>query len=209
MKIINSLGRFAAEAARAIRNHQYELGDDGRVHLQRSRMTIGGIFGNAFAPAGIHQFGPMVHDHNRVVTEGLIQILNSALGGQAQLTQFYLAPFAGNVTPAADWTGATFAASATEFSAYSAGTRLPWTTAAAAGTASLGNTAGLTDSTLTFSAGGPHTVYGLGLLSASAKGATTGKLIAATRFAAARTNMVEGDRLALEYVIGAKDEADA
>lgn len=206
MKIHNTLGKFAGEVAKAIRNFKYEVTRSG-IYLPGSKMHVGGIFGNAYAPAG-EGFGPMERDHNRVVNQGLNYLLNAALGGATQESAYYLAPFSGNVTPAAAWTAANFTANATEFTAYEGGSRLPWTTAPSTAQA-IGNTAAIAASTMTFSAGGPYNVYGVGLLSASAKGATTGVLIAATRFDNPRTNMSPGDRLALEYVIAASDEAGA
>lgn len=207
MKIVHTLGRFAAEAARAISNFQFERTENGQLYLPRSRTFIGGVFRHAHAPAGC-DFGPMAVDPNRIVRQGLDYILNAALGGQAQTTQFYLAPFSGNVTPAADWNGATFAGAATEFTAYTSATRLPWNTDPSTEQA-IGNTESLADATLVLNPGGPYNIYGVGLIEASAKSATTGRLIAATRFATPRTNMAGGDRLALEYVLTAKDEADA
>lgn len=215
MKIRHNLGRFAAEAARAIRNFKYELTDDGRVYLSASRTLMGGVFRHALAPAGIVDyngnpiFGPWAIDPNRMVTEGLIHILNTSLGGQSQISQYYLAPFSGNVTPAADWKGSTFTSQATEFTAYTAPSRLPWTTTPATAVASLGNSAALLDSTIEFNPGGPYNLYGLGLVAAQNKSGTTGPLVAATRFANPRTNMSGGDKLALEYVVNAKDEGDA
>lgn len=207
MKLINSLGRFAAEAARAITAHKFERTDDGRIYLPRARAFIGGVFRHAHAPAG-QGFGPWAVDPNRLVGEGLDYILAAAFGNAAQINQFYLAPFSGNVSPAANWTGANFATSATEFQGYTLASRLPWTVGAASAQ-SIGNTAAVSDATLTFAAGGPYNLYGVGLVQAQGKGATTGKLIAATRFENPRLNMVAGDKLALEYVLSAKDESDA
>lgn len=208
MNIRHNLGRFAGEAARALRNFKYELAGD-KVYFPGAKIFVGGVFRDHFSPAGSNEFIDTAVNPNRLVTEGLIYLLNAAFAGQSQINQFYIAPFAGNVSPAAGWTGATFAAQATEFTNYNGATRLPWNVAAASGVAAVGNTAALADSTMTFSDGGPYTVYGLGLLAASAKGATTGQLIAATRFGAPRSNMQPGDRLALEYVLNAKDEAEA
>lgn len=207
MNIRNTLGRFAAEAARAVAANKHEFAGDGRIYIPGARAFIGGAFRHAHAPAG-EDFGPWAIDANRLVNEGLNYILGAALGGQAATSAYYLAPFSGNVTPAAGWTAANFTANATEFTAYTNGTRLPWTTPGVPSAQALGNTAGLTDGTMTFSAGGPYNVYGAALISSSAKSAITGKLIAATRFEAPRLNMAAGDKLALEYVISAQDEAD-
>lgn len=212
MKIKNTLGRFAAEAARAILNHAYEIVGDGTIHIPSARAFVGGVFRHAHAPAGLVDkhgnpiFGPWAVDPNRVVNEGLNYILNAALGGGAQSSQFYLAPFAGNVTPAADWKGSTFTAQATEFTAYAGATRVPWNPTTPSTAQVLTNAAALAASTITYNAGGPYNLYGIGLLTASAKSATTGPLIAGTRFATPRTNQLAGDKVAFEYAISAKDE---
>lgn len=210
MGIKTSLGKFAGEAARAIRNFKYDIMGDGSLYFSGSRKTIGGVFRHAHAPAGLVDargnpiLGDWAVDPNKMVFQGLDYALNAAFGGQAQLSAFSLAPFSGNVTPADSWTAANFTANSTEFTAYTNGTRLPWTTAPSTARA-IGNSAALVAATATFSAGGPYNVYGIGLLSASAKSATTGTLIAATRFAAPRLNQVAGDKLAFEYVISASD----
>lgn len=205
MKALQNLGTVGRDAIRAIRRHKYELSEAG-IYLPAARATIGGIFRHAHATAG-GEFGPWQVDPNRLVKEGLNYILNTALGGTSQQTAFYLAPFAGNVTPAADWKGSTFKDVATEFTGYTNASRLPWTTTPSTAEA-IGNSAALAAATLVYSAGGPYNLYGIGLLTGSAKGATANILIAATRFATPRTNQLAGDKLALEYVLSAKDEGD-
>ena len=204
MKLTHSLGKFAKEVARALRNFQYEMTGTG-IYIPRSRILVGGVFTHRHCPVG-GEWGEAVVDPNRIVTQGLIQILNSALAGQPAITQFYLAPYTNNVEPDASWTGANFAAVAGEFTAYTLGTRLPWTTAPATTTPVVGNGASVAQ--LTFNSGGPYNNYGIGLLEASAKGATTGKLVAATLFQVPRVGMAGGDKLAYEYTVTAKDEAD-
>ena len=203
MGITTSLGRFASEAARAIRNHNYDVTDQG-VYFPKARVSIGGVLRHTHTGASGAE--DVAVDPNLLVNEGLNYLLNAALGGASPVAAFYIAPFSGNVTPAASWTGANFAANATEFTAYSNGTRLPWTTAPSTAQ-SIGNSAAVAASTATFNAGGPYNVYGVGLLQASAKGATTGVLVAAVRFASPRLNMVAGDKLAFEYVLSATDGA--
>jgi len=205
VKILNTLGSLGRDALRAIRRHQYEQTESG-IYLPSARAFIGGVFRHAHAPCG-GEFGPVSVDPNRVVNEGLNYLLNAALGGGAQQTAFYLAPFAGNVTPAAAWKGERFKDDATEFTGYTNATRLPWETEPATEQA-IGNSDALAASTLTYAAGGPYTIYGIGLLTGSAKNATANILIAGTRFATPRTNQLAGDRLSLEYVLSAKDEGD-
>lgn len=205
MKALQSLGTVGRDAVRAIRQHKYEVSESG-IYLPAARATIGGIFRTAHAPAG-GEFGPWQVDPNRLVNEGLNYILNTAFGGASQLTAFYLAPFAGNVAPAADWKGSTFKDVATEFTAYTNATRLPWNVTQSTAQ-SIGNSAALAAATLVYAAGGPYNLYGIGLLSGSAKGATANILAAGTRFGTPRTNQLAGDKLAMEYVLGAKDEGD-
>lgn len=197
MGIMTSLGRFAGEAARAIRNGHFERTPQG-LYFPRAKVAVGGVLKHSLNDAYV------AVDPNLLVNEGLNYILNAALGGTSQVAAFYIAPFSGNVTPAAGWTGANFTASATEFTAYTNSTRLPWTTVAST-TQAIGNSAAVAAATATFSPGGPHNVYGIGLLQASAKSATTGVLIAAVRFATPRLNMAAGDKLAFEYVLSAAD----
>lgn len=207
MNLLQKTGALAADVARALRTFRYERTEDGRIYMPGARTSIGGVFRHAHCPAG-GEYGPWAVDPNRVVGEGLNDLLNVYFTGSAAPAAFYLAPFSGNVTPASDWKAATFAAAATEFTGYTATTRLPWSSPASTAQ-SVGNTASLASSTLTFAAGGPYNLYGVALLTASAKSATTGKLVAATRFGSPRTNMAAGDKLALEYVFTAKDEGDA
>ena len=197
-----SIGRLAGEAARAVRNHAFEKTNHG-IFLPKAKVHIGGVLRHTHIDAAGNE--DVAVDPNLIVNEGLNYILNAALGGQSQVGAFFLAPFSGNVTPAAGWTGANFASNATEFTAYTNSTRLPWTTVPATAQ-SIGNSAALAAATATFSAGGPYNLYGVGLLQASAKSATTGVLVAAVRFASPRLNMAAGDKLAFEYVLAASDD---
>ena len=202
MGIMSSLGRFAGEAARSLRNGHFERTPNG-LYFPKAKVAVGGVLRHSHISAQGDVLDVAV-DPNLLTDEGLNYILNAALGGQSQVGAFYLAPFSGNVTPAAGWTGANFAANATEFTAYTNSTRLPWTTVASTAKA-IGNSAAIAAATATFSAGGPYNLYGIGLTQASAKSATTGVLVAAVRFGTPRLNMAAGDKLAFEYVLAAAD----
>lgn len=194
---IDNLSRAAAMGvARDIRNHAYEKAENG-ILLPRSGLFIGGAFKHAVNDE------PATIDANLFVNQGLDYLLNAAFGGGAQIPAFYLAPFSGNVSPAATWTAANFASNATEFTAYTDAERPAWTEANAASQA-IGNTAA--QAVFTFAEGGLYNLYGMALLSAAAKSSPSGILVAATRFAAPRLNQIAGDRLAVEYVITAADE---
>lgn len=143
---------------------------------------------------------------NLVVNQGLNHFLNAALpptGGYTPVTQWYVAPFSGNYTPTSALTAANFTATATEFTAYTSGTRLALTIAAATTTQSTGNTG--SEALLELNVGGPYNIYGAAIISAAAKSATSGILLAAVRFASPRLNLAGGDKLGLEYVITAGD----
>lgn len=197
--------KICNEALLAVRNRRAEVTDSG-LYLPQARLFIGGVFAAAYAEPGNDEFGPLHLGANRVVNQGLDELLN-LLGGHATSTPKYLAPFSGDVAPAAGWTGATFASDATEFTAYTASNRLPWTTVAS-NARLLTNAAALLAATLTFSAGGPYTVRGCGLLASAGKGSTSGPLFAASRFGADLTGMQAGGKLALEYAVAAVDEGD-
>ncbi|MBT9153394.1 MAG: hypothetical protein DDT39_00051 [Firmicutes bacterium] len=196
MHIENLMPTAGAELARAYRNHKYEVADTG-VLFPRAGLFVGGAFRHAL------NGGDAQIDNNLVVNEGLNYLLATAFGGGAQITQFFIAPFSANVTPAPTWTGANFTASATEFTAYAGATRLEWVRGTAVGQA-IGNT--VSPAIFTYNAGGPYNLHGMALLSASTKNGVTGVLAVATRFATPRLNQQAGDRLSVEYVLTAQDD---
>ena len=106
-----------------------------------------------------------------------------------------MALFEGNVTPGASLTAATFTATTTECTAYDEAARVAFNEGAAA--------AGVIDNAANralFTMNATKTVYGGALLSASAKSATTGTLLAAARFATPR-NVVDDDELSCRYTL--------
>ena len=201
------MNKMHQEALRLLRNHKYEARDDGSILLgSGSGLVLAGVFGARYTPPGGKQ-GVLHVACNRVVTEGLIKILG-LLGGHVSSATLYLAPYSGSATPDATWTGANFDTNATEFTAYTSATRLPWTTVAPT-TPLLTNAAALAAATMTLSPGGPYTIRGCSLIESSVKEGTTGKLIVAAPFDAALTGLTGGGKLALEYGIAAMDAADA
>lgn len=118
---------------------------------------------------------------NLVPTEGLNHILSVILKGGTQVPTWYIALFEGNYTPVLGLTAATFAANATECTAYDAANRVTWVGGSVSGGA-VSNAASLAE----FVMSAAKTVYGCALLSASTKGATTGTLLSAVRFSTAK-----------------------
>ncbi|WP_202841957.1 hypothetical protein [Luteimonas saliphila] len=204
---MNLIGAFIRDVRRALRMNAHEIAEDGSMYIASARAFIGGAFSHQYTtPEGIVL--PWTFDKpNRVVNEGLNKVLN-LIPGHATSAALYIAPFSGDVAPPATWTGATWVAAATEFTAYTESTRRPWTTVASTAQ-NLTNAAALAASTITFAAGGPYTVRGAALAEASAKSAGTGILFAASRFDADLTGMAAGGKLALEYALAAIDESDA
>lgn len=136
---------------------------------------------------------------NRVVDQGINYILNAALRGEGTISTYYIAPFAANVTPAANLTAATFASTTTEFTNYTESTRQEWVTDGAATALSLVNNAA--PAVFTVDDGVQTTIYGGGLLSNSGKSSTAGALVAAGRLANGLTGLQEGFEVRLRYRI--------
>lgn len=184
--------QVANELRRALRNGHFEPTDDGRIHFNQLKILAAGVFEHNL------NHGPWAVDRNLLVTEGLNYLLDSALRAQTQLSAWYVAPFAANVTPVAGLTAATFASTQTEFTNYTAAARQAWTLVAAA-SGVLTNAAA--PAYFTVDDGVQTAIYGFGLLSASAKSSTSGKLVAAAKLATARTGLVEDDVIGARYSI--------
>lgn len=125
---------------------------------------------------------------NLVVNEGLTHLLNVALGSTAKPAGYYLALFSGATAPAANWTAANFASVASEIvsmtEGYTNATRPSWTPANTL-TNSIDNFASV--ASLTIATAATLNVTGAAMLTNSVRGGTTGTLISASKYAAART----------------------
>jgi len=138
---------------------------------------------------------------NLITTEGLAHILNVALGPTAKPVGYYLALFSGTAAPAANWTAASFAATANEITSmtegYTAATRPAWTPGTATA-GSIDNMAAVASVTIATVAS--LNVTGSALLTNSTRGGTSGVLISASKYAAART-FQNGDNYDIGYRI--------
>lgn len=181
MNIDRDLLKHSREFAAALRNHQYEVSDAG-IHFPKQKVIAAGVY--AHAVNGMDER----EDGNIVVTEGLNHMLGVVLNGVTAIPTWYFALFSANVTPVNTWTAANFTANATEITSntegYSETTRQAFVEAAAASGSinNIANKAAFTIATAT-----TVTVWGAGLMSSSAKGGTTGTLMSAAKFSAART----------------------
>lgn len=194
MNIDRDLLKHSREFAAALRNHQYEVSDAG-IHFPKQKVTASGLYTHSVNGMDERE------DANIVVTEGLTHMLGVVLGDLTALPDWYFGLFSANVTPVNTWTAANFTANATEITSntegYSETTRQAFVEdAAAAG--SINNTA--SKAAFTIATATAITVWGAGLMSSNVKGGTTGTLMSAAKFSAART-LYDTDVLNLGYTL--------
>lgn len=182
------------ELARNIRNHAYEETESGML-FPKAKLAFENYFTLGVNDADFENFPNLMVDEFR--TAALDILFNEA----TQPTAFYLAPYAGNVTPTSGWTAANFAANATEFTNYTESTRQAWDTAAAANF----ETTSSTFSIFTVDNGAQDTIWGVGVLTVSSKSGTTGLLVAANKGANARSGLVETDKVNIGYTVSLVD----
>lgn len=146
--------------------------------------------------------GEWMRTKNLIVLEGLVYILNVALGSVAKPTAFYIALFSGSTAPTASWTASSFASVADEITdtaeGYTSSTRPEWTPTDASSTAAISNTDNV--ASLTMATTASLTVTGAALLTSAVRGGTTGKLISATAYSTART-FQDGDTYEIGYQV--------
>lgn len=146
--------------------------------------------------------GEWVIDENLVTKEGLIHILNVAIGSKAKAAGYYLSLFSGATAPAANWTAANYAAVANEIvsltEGYSNATRLQFTAADATDQVYIDNFTNYAKVDIVTSS--QLNVTGSALLTNSQRGGSTGVLVSATKYAAART-FQNGDTFEIGYRI--------
>ncbi len=134
---------------------------------------------------------------NIVVNEGLDHLLNTVFHGGTQINTWYLGLFEGNYTPVATATGASISGAATECVAYDEAQRQEFKEGAASAQ-SITNAA----DKATFTMNASKTIYGAFLVSNGTKGATSGTLFSAARFASPK-QVVDDDQLLLTYTFTA------
>lgn len=138
---------------------------------------------------------------NMIVNEGFVDILNTVFNSTAKKAGFYVALYAGAVSPVATWTAASFPATASEITSeaegYTTTNRPAWTTAATSGAntyidnyASKAAFSIVTASTLN--------VNGAAIVTAQTRGSTSGVLVSAARYANTR-QLQNGDAYEVGY----------
>ncbi len=194
MNIDRDLQKHSREFATALRNHQYEVSDEGILFPKQGAIARGVYTHNV---NGLDER----EDGNIVVTEGLNHMLDVVLHGTTAVATWYFGLFSANVTPVNTWTAANFTANATEITSNSEGYSETTRQAFVEGAASAGSTNNTASkAAFTIATATSITVWGAGLLSLNTKGGTTGTLLSSAKFSAART-LFNTDVFNLGYTI--------
>lgn len=148
--------------------------------------------------------GEATFTKNLIPKEGLVHVLNVAIGSKAKPAGSYLALFSGAAAPADNWTAANFAATANEIvsltEGYTNATRpefIPSSADADKFIDNFNNVARVTIATTS-----QLNVTGVALLTNNQRGGTTGVLLSATRYPATRV-FQNGDVFDIGYRITA------
>lgn len=181
------------ELASELQAERFDLTPAG-VYFHRPGVLVGGEYFGRVNGGDWEKEGD-----NLIVTQGMAYMLNVALGGTAKPAGYFLAISSGATPPAANWTAASHAATASEIVSMTEGhtgaTRPAWTPAVTT-TGSIDNMASV--AMLTIATAAQLNVTGAALLSNNQRGGTSGVLISASLFAAART-FQNGDTYELGY----------
>lgn len=185
-----SLGR---DIARALASNNYEMTGEG-ILVPGANVELRGEYFHSV------NGGEETIDKNLLTSQFLNYLLMCGLHTQSKITSWYLSLFAGNVTPAVNWTAASYPAAASEIVSGTEGyaqTNRPLFN----GTAGAGNqidnlTGGKAQFTIVTAS--QLVVRGAALCSDQLKGSTNGVLASASRFAVDRT-LLNGDNFELGY----------
>lgn len=198
--MLDNLQLHRADVARALRNRHYERMDDGRLMFPRINVAGGGaVMGGAFR----HWLNGEDEriDSNILLYAGLDDILSVYFASGAQHATFYVAAYSNAADPPPDLRAANFASTMGEFTHYTESTRPVWAKDAVS-SRTIGNST--TPARFTSDATG-GTVNGLALATASAKGSTSGLIVACARFSDPRGLPGTGNKLDAEYAFTASD----
>ena len=172
---------------RAILDGAFEETELG-LFFPRERLMVAGLF--SYNKKG----EPEEYSENLVVTEGLNYIVGAAVKGTSPIINWYIAPFSGDVTVQATWTGVNFTTNATEVTAYTSLTRPAWT----GGTVAAGAVNSFSAKAQFEATSDAVVIRGAGMISLSTKSGNTGTLLGASRFPSAKT-LDTGEILEIGY----------
>lgn len=186
--------KLKAAMAQELCAERFDVTDEGIYFPRLSAAASGEYFDR------VNGAGPWERHPNRIVKEGMIHILNVALGSTPKPAGYFLALSSGSTSPADNWTAASYAAVAGEIVSMTEGhagaMRPTWTPVNAAANASIDNMVGIAN--LTIATSGTLNVTGAALLTNNVRGGTSGVLVSASLYAATRT-FQNGDMYELGY----------
>lgn len=186
--------RHAREIAKALRDETYDLVEEG-LYLPQMGIIAKGQYHHTVNGEDLRI------DDNMLPDQALTDILGVYFGALTKKSNWYIALFSGQINPAANWSASNFAATANEITSgsqgYSQATR-PAFTPAAASANTIGNLASKAQFSIVCS--GSLSIEGAALLSDSGKGATSGVLGSAARYAAPRI-VYNGDTYEVGYTV--------
>lgn len=181
MNIDRDLLKHSKEFAAALRNHQYEVTDEGGILFPKQRAICIGMYEHDVNGEDVR------YDRNVLTLEGLTHMLTTEFSGGSAVATWYLSLFATNYAPVEGLTLATYNAAAGEILSATEGygtTRPAFNeTTPVALSASVNNTAN--KAAFTFVTASSKTVWGAALMSVSTT--YSGTLMSAAQFTAART----------------------
>lgn len=131
---------------------------------------------------------------NLLTQEGVAHKNSVAFAGGAAQTLWYIGLFTGNYTPLVTVTAATISTLSTEAVAYTPANRVQWVPVNDLVGLAVNNNA----SPAVFKLTADQTFYGAFLVSSNVRNGTTGVLMSASRFPAART-YYSGDEISIKY----------
>lgn len=179
---------------RALDKGQYEMTEQGLL-LKPQRIIASGLYEHWVNGKDYRA------DRNLVVDEGLMHFLDVCFHDGAKVSTWYLSLYAAAYTPVAGLTAASYPATASEITSgtegYTEATRVAFVEGAPAANA-ISNTA--SKANFTIATASQLSVNGAALHSVSTKGATTGILASAVKFAATRT-LYDTDVFTLGYSV--------
>lgn len=179
-----NLQKIVKEARAAMRAGKFD---------QTSEAGVISMFGGGLLAWGEYVEGVNGRDFRRhknlLVDQGIRYFLNVGLGPTTtKISAWFLAPFTGSTSPAANWTAANFTSNSTENTSTSEGfsesTRQAATFVEPTAVDQIDNYAAKAAFTIVTATS--LTITGMGLLSSSTRGGTSGVLISATKFGTAR-----------------------
>lgn len=185
--------RLKQALAKDIHNELYDETENGLYFPRHGVLASGEYFDRING-------GEWQRTPNLITKEGRIDCINTYIGSKAKPAGFYLALFSGATAPADNWTAANFASVANEIvsltEGYTAATRPQFIPVNATDQTYIDNMANV--ARLTIATSSQLNVTGTALLTNSVRGGTSGVLVSATKYPAART-FQDGDTYDVGY----------